>query len=408
MITPSYGATATERVLPKLFLDFTTGTLDSRVTFSRALNTATRINSSGLMELVNANIARFDYDPVTLAPKGLLVEETRVNSVLQSGFAGAVAGTPGTFPTSWTSPLSGGSISAVTADSLGGNILTFSATAARQIMQQVVSVAANTSYCLSLYIHSNSGLPLDDILFAVSPPAGATTGYYVNDTAVLGSYVPTAGQRVHILAVIGATAGSITWRIAAGASRSVTGSVSFSKPQFEAGAFPTSYIPTTTGSVTRNSDVAYITGANLTSWFNATEGALAVTATTSEVPSTDASVRYAAALYDTLGFANALRLERLSGSYRAVKTVSGSSAVRTNTWTYNTRGSAVCAYKLNNSASSFNAASAAALSGGVPSGIAFLGIGGNSGGSNMWCGHIQNLRYWPQRLTDAEVQAFSK
>jgi hypothetical protein len=35
MITPAFNLTATERVLPKLALDFTTAALDSRITFTR-------------------------------------------------------------------------------------------------------------------------------------------------------------------------------------------------------------------------------------------------------------------------------------------------------------------------------------------------------------------------------------
>ena len=84
MITPAYSPTATERVLPKMALDFTTGTLDSRVSVARAGNTATRINSSGKIEIVNANLPRFDYDPATLAPRGLLIEEQRTNLLLRS------------------------------------------------------------------------------------------------------------------------------------------------------------------------------------------------------------------------------------------------------------------------------------------------------------------------------------
>ena len=38
--------------------------------------------------------------------------------------------------------------------------------------------------------------------------------------------------------------------------------------QVEAGAFPTSYIPTTTATVTRAADVASMTGTNFSSWFN--------------------------------------------------------------------------------------------------------------------------------------------
>lgn len=84
MITPAFAPTATERVLPKVTFDFTAATLDSRITFTRALNTATRVNSSGKIETVNADTARFDYDPVTLACKGLLIEESRTNLLLNS------------------------------------------------------------------------------------------------------------------------------------------------------------------------------------------------------------------------------------------------------------------------------------------------------------------------------------
>ena len=65
-------------------LDFTTGVLDPRVTVTRALNTATRVNSSGVIETVNANLPRFDYNPTTLVANGLLIEETRINLFLNS------------------------------------------------------------------------------------------------------------------------------------------------------------------------------------------------------------------------------------------------------------------------------------------------------------------------------------
>lgn len=52
MITPSFLLTATEQVLPKLALDFTTASLDSRITFTRttgASNPETYVNSSGVL-----------------------------------------------------------------------------------------------------------------------------------------------------------------------------------------------------------------------------------------------------------------------------------------------------------------------------------------------------------------------
>jgi len=84
MLTPGYNLTATERVLPRLALDFTTAVLDPRVTVTRALNTATRINSNGLVEGVNANLPRFDYNFATNSYKGILIEETRANSFIYS------------------------------------------------------------------------------------------------------------------------------------------------------------------------------------------------------------------------------------------------------------------------------------------------------------------------------------
>ena len=57
MITPSFGLTATERVLPKLALDFTTASLDPRITFTRttgASNPATYVDSSGY--IANAGV----------------------------------------------------------------------------------------------------------------------------------------------------------------------------------------------------------------------------------------------------------------------------------------------------------------------------------------------------------------
>ena len=52
-------------------------------TFTRA-SIGTFVNSAGLIEVAPADTPRFDHDPVTLAPKGLLLEEARTNAIARS------------------------------------------------------------------------------------------------------------------------------------------------------------------------------------------------------------------------------------------------------------------------------------------------------------------------------------
>lgn len=70
------------------FLGMFDSGLDSRITFSRA-SVASYINSAGQMTLSASGQPRFDYDPVTLARKGLLIELARTNLLLNSTIDGA-------------------------------------------------------------------------------------------------------------------------------------------------------------------------------------------------------------------------------------------------------------------------------------------------------------------------------
>ena len=60
------------------------GVLDPRITFTRA-SSATYIDASGFIQMAATNAPRWDYDPVTHALRGVLIEEQRTNVLLQSG-----------------------------------------------------------------------------------------------------------------------------------------------------------------------------------------------------------------------------------------------------------------------------------------------------------------------------------
>ena len=66
-----------------LSFDFTGGTLPPGAALARA-SAATRFNAAGLLVVEGAHVPRFDYDPGTLAPRGILIEPQRTNLATRS------------------------------------------------------------------------------------------------------------------------------------------------------------------------------------------------------------------------------------------------------------------------------------------------------------------------------------
>ena len=81
------------------FATYFTGvtTLDPRITFTRA-SSATYVDSAGVLQTATTNTPRFTYNPVTLAPLGLMVEEARTNSIRNNTMIGAGVGVGVTTP----------------------------------------------------------------------------------------------------------------------------------------------------------------------------------------------------------------------------------------------------------------------------------------------------------------------
>lgn len=79
--------------------NFLVTSLPSGATLTRASANGTYFDSSGVLQTVGANVARFTYSPTTLLLRGLLVEPSRTNSLPNNTGTGAVAGSPGTLPT---------------------------------------------------------------------------------------------------------------------------------------------------------------------------------------------------------------------------------------------------------------------------------------------------------------------
>lgn len=253
-----------------LNLDFTGGSLDSRVTFSRTEATvkATYINSSGYSaQVATLGDARFTYDLNTLAAKGLLIEGSASCLLIGSDFAGGT-----TSPTYWTYPFGGGTSAAASSSTLGNldtaRAWSQTATSARPMLSSAAMVlTSGTTYTASMYVESISGgLTNQDILIMNTGSATLGTATYKNNgVTVSASAVATVG-RLETTASCTAT-GTMNLRCGIGCASSTTGAINFSRPQVETGTDASSFVPTTSLAVTRNADIAIIKTTNFSSWF---------------------------------------------------------------------------------------------------------------------------------------------
>lgn len=140
-----------------LSLDFTTmSSLDSRFTFTRAAasnsGTTTYINSSGLVTTATTNQPRFDYDPTTLQPRGLLIEGSATNYALLSESFGAsnwtVAGLSGGVVTSTTQTNPAGILSSI-------RMVEDSGFSSHNVYSPIGGLTSGQQYTFSVFVKSD-------------------------------------------------------------------------------------------------------------------------------------------------------------------------------------------------------------------------------------------------------------
>lgn len=416
MITPPFGLTATERVLPKLALDFTTASLDARVTLTRALNTATCVNSAGNVAVVNADLPRFDYDPTTLVCKGLLIEESRINTITNNTMVGAAAGSPGTPPTGWFPSSTGGALTRTIVGVGVENGISYidiryqssgAATASIQFEGGNVTSASNgQTWTHSGYVKLVGG-SLTNVVVYNSLIENDSSGNFVAG-ANGSSYIPTSAslisqRRAFTRTNTNAATAYVYSRTAVVFSGVGDVTLRVGLPQLELGAFATSVIQTSSAAVTRNADVATMTGANFSDWWFATEGGAVIQATPKAISGTLPAIAF-----DDNTANESIVLRGVSADPQ-LYVVDGGAAQATldaGTLTSNTSYKLGGAWKASSFATSINGNAAVSQASGTLPTVTQARLG--SDGSNYLNGWLQNLRYWPQRITNAEIQAFSK
>jgi hypothetical protein len=177
--------------------------------------------------------------------------------------------------------------------------------------------------------------------------------------------------------------------------------------QLEAGSTPSSYIPTTTAAVTRNADVASITGSAFSSWYRQDEGSLFMEANTFSTATTG-PIWWRVSDGTS---ANFIRLIRSGAGATPQMQITSGGAGQGSPFTpgisANTFFKNACYYKTddfgvttNGSALTGNAIDTLAT---MPTGIDRLELS-----ATIVNGYYKRLTFWPQRLPNNILQAITQ
>jgi hypothetical protein len=379
--------------VPPLDLNFAgTKTLDPRVTHTRA-SSGTYVGSDGLIKSATTNEPRFDHNPTTGESLGLLVEEAGTNLMLSSeefdsaSWLGAVL-------TANTQVAPNGT---TTADTL-------TATPGTPSFYQTVTCTASTAYTFSFYVKLGT-MPASDFRFAVRDD---TAGAFIA-TNIVPNVTPVTTEWRRVTYTLTTPVGCLLLRVYPYRSTIITGGTAFFwGAQLEAGAFATSYIPTTTATVTRAADVASISGANFSSWYRQDEGTVFVNGIT---PPNRANFPSLNTLHDGTSNNRLLQYVFTSGYFSAARVGSVPQGDNTAAVTP-TDGSAykvASAFAVNNSVTAVNG-----VTGSVdtlclmPTALNTLAIGAEWNNANIVNSTIRRLTYWPQRLSNEVLQRITQ
>lgn len=236
------------------------GSVGGSLALTRAGN-GTFIGSNGLLQTAGANVARFDFDPVSLTRRGLLFEGQATQLLLQTEAIGL---------TPWsliTTTLTANSDSDPTGGT-GADLLTVTGVNGNSLVRQTITSQAAGTYYYSFYFKSGTSRIVLIDTYATSGDTSNRTRAYINtDTGGITfigtpsggnvlSVVPGAfGFSRAVMSVNSSNFTSIEFRLGA----NTAGPVSFWGANLTKDLL-SSYIPATTAAATRFADAASVTG----------------------------------------------------------------------------------------------------------------------------------------------------
>ncbi len=347
--------------------------------------------------------ARFDHDPTTRAPRGLLIEGSATNLARRSDdFNTTVVD-----GTSWTaSGYTAGTLSTTLPDGTTGNARRISiASGSGSFRSADITVTASTAYTFSFWARNNGGSQARFRVWNIT--AGSSIVDYTqsvnNYVSQIGGANNTSSTWVRVSVQFTTPVGCTSIWVYPSSSDSGTVDLLVWGAQVEAGSV-SSYIPTGASTGSRAADSCVMTGSNFSSWFNATEGTLLAHA----IRSRTSDIGRIASVNDNTANESIELGADTTGEFIVVDGGSTLATISPGTVTANTAFKIAGAYKLNDVQAALGGTLGTADTSVTLPTVNRLMIGQQAGGSPVYLnGTISLLKYWPTRLTNAQLQSLT-
>lgn len=398
-----------------LNLDFTTmstaADLTSRgVTFTRGSGSnisgtgPSFIGSNGYVQYAGTNVPRFDYDPSTQTPKGLLLEGTSTNVVFHSNGSTSIWTIGGQrTPTNNTTDL-------LSPDGTNNATKLVLGTAGQyaSYAQDVSGLTAGAQYTVSFWIRGPVGY--NPRLYAVNGVVGDITA-----TAQTNTYNNTGWSRV-----------TQTYTLPAGTTRVYvyfmsanivnTGDTFYVWGfQMELGSAPSSLIPTAASTATRVADTAIIAaGSAFTSWYTGNTNGTFYADWHGGVRSTTGTNRTVLSTSDVVNRHFHMLQTAAAGNLRVSDFGASTSVTTANAMTSGARTKGAFSFNGGNVKLCLNGGTVASGSVVFSTAPTYLVIGGTSTNGTsitdanvLLNGCVRQIKYWPTILPDAQLQSLT-
>ncbi|OFW95938.1 MAG: hypothetical protein A3J37_01555 [Alphaproteobacteria bacterium RIFCSPHIGHO2_12_FULL_45_9] len=336
----------------------------------------TYFDSGGVLKTAASGVPRFDYDPNTHAAKGILIEESRTNLLLQSD---NYTNSP------WQTTSCGGvTNSGSTTTAPNGTLIPIYDFASTACLFQDISITNGSTYTHSIWIKANKSATIG----FRNPGSSAFTSTNIT--------VGTTWQRYTITATADQATSRFLIDNRSFSGYGVTGlQLSFFGGQVEQGTFATSYIPTTTAAATRQADNLSIP---IGSWYNSSLGTLYA-----GMISYNPDIAYSGPILDDSTSNNSINFiyNNNAGKIYVGGTQQFSFSLSN---IYGVFSKTAMAYKSNDVAEIRNGTGLQTSSSSSIPTVSRLLVSGNS----TMTGNIQTFKYYPSRIANTQLQLLTQ